>query len=285
MTSLISLRRKAFHTDILAELLSVDARGVASNADSSSTMSVKLAASIAAKLKSETGRDRLAGQTSGSKFETIVETYLKSTFLSLGHLRPGDWEIRKMGTRAKLGIAGFEQYGHLTQLALLASQNPELAVALGADYVIAPDVIIFRNPESDDSISAKDEIVDLDTARLTPLRKVNNALPSLHASISCKWTLRSDRAQNAKSEALNLVRNRKGHLPHVVAVTGEPMPSRIASLALGTGDLDCVYHFALPELQEALVECNDASGIDLVNNLVTGKRLKDIADLPLDLVI
>lgn len=46
----------------------------------------------------------------------------------------------------------------------------------------------------------------------------------------------------------NLIRNRKGNLPHIVVVTGEPMPARIASLALGTGDIDCVYHFALYEL-------------------------------------
>lgn len=30
------------------------------------------------------------------------------------------------------------------------------------------------------------------------------------------------------------------------------IPSRLASLALGTGDLDTVYHFALPELIEAV---------------------------------
>ena len=46
-------------------------------------------------------------------------------------------------------------------------------------------------------------------------------------------------------------RNRKGNLPHIVVVTGEPMPARIASLALGTGDIDCVYHFALYELVDA----------------------------------
>ena len=53
--------------------------------------------------------------------------------------------------------------------------------------------------------------------------------------------MRSDRAQNSRTEALNLIRNRKGNLPHIVVVTGEPMPARIASLALGTGDIDCVY--------------------------------------------
>ncbi len=69
-------------------------------------------------------------------------------------------------------------------------------------------------------------------------------------------------------------------------VTGEPLPSRLASLALGTGDIDCVYHFALPELLAA-VRDYAANGrediIEQLETLVRGKRLKDISDLPLDL--
>jgi hypothetical protein len=41
-------------------------------------------------------------------------------------------------------------------------------------------------------------------------------------------------------------------VPHIVAVTAEPLPSCLASLALGTGDIDCVYYFALVELEEAV---------------------------------
>jgi hypothetical protein len=98
--------------------------------------------------------------------------------------------------------------------------------------------------------------------------------------------MRSDRAQNSRTEALNLIRNRKGHLPHIVVVTGEPLPSRLASLALGTGDIDCVYHFALYELLEAVREYARNGREDILEqleSLVEGKRLKDISDLPLDL--
>lgn len=110
----------------------------------------------------------------------------------------------------------------------------------------------------------------------------------MHASISAKWTMRSDRAQNSRTEALNLIRNRKGHLPHIMVVTGEPLPSRLASLALGTGDLDCVYHFALYELMDAVKEYGKQGREDIIEtleNLVEGKRLKDISDLPLDLSV
>ena len=100
-----------------------------------------------------------------------------------------------------------------------------------------------------------------------------------------KWTIRSDRAQNSRTEALNLIRNRKGHLPHIVVVTGEPLPSRLASIALGTGDIDCVYHFALLELRETLEELELSDAQEMLEIMVAGKRLKDIADLPLDLAV
>lgn len=109
--------------------------------------------------------------------------------------------------------------------------------------------------------------------------------PILHASVSCKWTIRSDRAQNARSEGLNLVKNRKGRLPHIVVITAEPTPSRIASIALGTGEIDCVYHFALPELEETLAELQYDDAKELVAIMVQGKRLRDISDLPLDLAV
>jgi hypothetical protein len=122
-------------------------------------------------------------------------------------------------------------------------------------------------------------------SRLASLRAANGGLPILHASISCKWTIRSDRVQNARSEALNLIRNRKGKLPHVVVVTGEPLPSRLSAIALGTGDIDCVYHFALPELVASVKEIGHEDALESLAIMMSGKRLKDISDLPLDLAV
>ena len=127
--------------------------------------------------------------------------------------------------------------------------------------------------------------MDGESAGRTVLRKVNGGGSILHASVSCKWTLRSDRSQNSRTEALNLIRNRKGHLPHIVAVTAEPMPSRIASIALGTGDVDCVYHFALTELKEAIEHIGSEDSSELIRTMIEGNRLKDISDLPLDLAV
>lgn len=160
---------------------------------------------------------------------------------------------------------------------------------MGSDYIIKPDIVIGRYPLDDREINAEQVLIDEseEIARHTPLRKCNRPgeVILLHASISCKWTIRSDRAQNTRTEALNLIRNRKGHTPHIVAVTAEPMPTRIASLALGTGDVDCVYHFALPELTKAVEESKNESQKDMLDMLVEGRRLRDIADLPFDLAI
>lgn len=282
--SLLAVARKAYHTRLLQSVLRTSEKGVPSNADKDSKLSVRIASSIAHQLESETG-ERLAGQTSGSEFETINAEYLSQTFLKLDHIRPGDWEVRKIGGRARLTIASFEQYAHLNALDAAAKANPELAAALGSDYTISPDVIIVRGLLEDSEINAEGIIVDETVSRRSAIRKANGGKPLLHASISSKWTIRSDRSQNSRAEALNLIRNRKGHLPHIVVVTGEPLPSRLASISLGTGDIDCVYHFALDELRKAVEEAGAEDAKDLLKIMVEGKRLKDISDLPLDLTV
>jgi hypothetical protein len=95
--------------------------------------------------------------------------------------------------------------------------------------------------------------------------------------------MRSDRAQNTRTEALNLIRNRKGKTPHIIAVTFEPMPSRLASIAMGTGDVDCTYHAALIELIKSTNESANQDQAEILQTLVDGRRLRDISDLPFDL--
>ena len=82
-----------------------------------------------------------------------------------------------------------------------------------------------------------------------------------------------------------MIRNRKGNTPHIVVVTFEPMPSRIASIALGTGDIDCTYHVALYELLQAAKGSPYEDAATLLEDMVRGRRLRDISDLPLDLAI
>ena len=211
--------------------------------------------------------------------------FLEKTFPKLQNIRPGDWRILKLGNNNRLRTSDFCQYEHLAFLSELTKKNRELAASLGNDYMVAPDVIIYRELCEDEEINSKVKLIDNTICKATDIRKKNGGKPILHASISAKWTIRSDRAQNSRTEALNLIRNRKGHLPHIAVVTGEPLPSRIASLALGTGDIDCVYHFALYELMKAVKEVGDESSNEILDILINGKRLKDISDLPLDLAV
>lgn len=285
MNALITKARKNYHQELLSNgVLTVDTRGIPSNADSSSKLSINIARGIADQLMAEI-REKTVGQTSGAKFEQINMQFLSETFPKLQNLRPGKWHIVKLGNRNAMKTSNFSQYEHLEYLSLLTHSDARLAASMGNDYMVAPDVVIYRETETDEVINEHTAIVDDNICRLADLRKSNGGLPILHASISAKWTMRSDRAQNSRTEALGLIRNRKGHLPHIVVVTGEPMPTRLASLALGTGDIDCVYHFALYELVQAVKEAQAEDSIELLNMLIQGKRLKDISDLPLDLTV
>jgi hypothetical protein len=229
------------------------------------------------------------GQAAGARFARITKIFIESSFSRLAHIRPGRWHYSN--TPGKLGITAFEQYAHLATLQRILESNQqdrEFRTAFASDYLVSPDIVVGRLPITDDEINTNEELIDtgLPVASHTPLRGANTDNQSiLHASISCKWTIRSDRAQNTLTEALNLIRNRKGNTPHIVVVTGEPMPTRLASLALGTGDLDCVYHMALNELQMSLKAMGDESQQEMFDLLVEGRRLRDISDLPFDLAI
>ncbi len=285
MQALIAEARRKYHAGLLSEsVLTVDTKGIPSNADSSSKLSVMIARGIASQLHVNVEKKGI-GQTVGAKFEQLNMTFIEDTFPYLQNLRPGKWHIAKLGNRNSIKTSSFTQYEHLDYLNLLTKEDARLAASMGNDYMVAPDVVVYREAESDEAINELRLVVDESVCRLSDIRKTCGGLPILHASVSAKWTMRSDRAQNSRTEALGLIRNRKGRLPHIVVVTGEPLPSRIASLALGTGDIDCVYHFALYELLSAVESSGAEDALEMLKILIEGKRLKDISDLPLDLTV
>lgn len=282
----LTLARRGFHEALIqGHTLSLSG-GVASNADADQRTSTVIAAHIAQKLGAQTVAKKLSGQRAGKQFEEAVEAILSGVFPLLQSIRPGDWKIENVGgSRAEYQIAKYEPFTHLDDLAEAIKDNPMLSAVLGNSYEISPDIIVTRRPEPDDVINKDHPLVDSSTARRAVIREANQDRGIVHAIVSCKWTLRSDRAQNARSEALGVIRNRKGRTPHIVVVTGEPTPSRLASLALGTGDVDMVYHFALPELIEAVKLSSNDEAVSMLDILLEGKRLRDIADLPLDLAV
>jgi hypothetical protein len=278
MSQIEALRRE-FHSRICAQVIYLKDNSKPNMADVASALSVSIARALVGNLPHAVSPLAI---TAGQRLESIARDFLERAFDLLLHVRPGRWRFSVHDD-----IAAFDQYRHLADLSRIIDQNPELRIALG-EYVIRPDIVVARYPIADDQLnqaSATPLVRPDGPPGYSPLRASNEPHPALHASISCKWTIRSDRSQNARTEALNLIRNRKGHTPHIAVITGEPLPGRIASLAMGTGDIDCVYHFALPELIAAVADVGDETANQLLGDLVRGRRLRDIADLPFDLAI
>ncbi len=288
MKTLAKLRQR-YHDQIGSQIVRIskkDGQPYPNFADGSSQSSVLIANGIAKKLGFPAKQiPSITGQTAGTLFEKLTCEFIEDAFTALRHLRPGRWQYLTAQTQ----ISNFAQYQHLEILDSLVNDNQALSAALGHGYIVTPDIIIARCPVTQDEVNVSRPFLDdSGMASLTPFLEGNQStsVPFLHASISCKWTIRSDRSQNTRTEALNLIRNRKGNLPHIVAVTAEPLPMRIASLALGTGDLDCVYHFALDELREACkILPRGEDQLEMLETMIQGNRLRDISDLPFDLAV
>jgi hypothetical protein len=282
--------RQLYHQQICKEIIRVrqdTKRDVEypNFADSGNYSSVKIAAGIIKRLDYQIKNEIINEQRVGELFEADTRDFLEKSFGLLLHLRPGKWHF----TTTQTATSKFNEHEDLTKLQQVIKNNKSLSAVLERDNILKPDIIVGRYPVEDEEVNQEGEIIEENDAiaALTPFRKTNSSKPNmiLHASISCKWTIRSDRSQNTRTEALNLIRNRKGHLPHIVAVTAEPLPTRIATLALGTGDIDCVYHFALPELKNTLEELNNQDLLEPLVSMIEGKRLRDISDLPFDLAV
>ncbi len=213
--------------------------------DGSSKTSVSVALHMLESLGIEREAKLAKDESTGRLFERLVRDDIKS---SLNQSRPNvDWQVRDDAS----GLAQFAQYSHLGVLESLVADDETntLAMALGQDYEVKPDVTVALPGDGPN--------------------------PFLHATVSCKFTIRSDRAQNVRTESAVLTRHRKGRMPHVMAVTAEPLPTRIASLAQGTGDLDAVYHVALDSLYEAVAAESSKKQIESLDLLIGSGRLLD----------
>ena len=172
------------------------------------------------------------------------------------------WLVSRGGT-----VADYAQFTHLNDLQAILLSNPTLRTTFAGDYQVRTDVYVGVENRSDAA-----------------------QRPFLHAAISSKWTIRSDRVQNVRHEFATLVRNRRGRCPHLVLVTAEPLPSRLLSIARGTGEVDSVYHLLYDELDTAIsVLCGDRGLYrdqrDAWIEMVEQKRLRPYSSLVDDLVL
>lgn len=222
--------------------------GVPNNADRASRTSVAIAEHLLELvLVGAAPRTSLPEDAAGTELERAVEAFLGASLEAIDPDR--GWIVGR-----RLQVHDFLQYVHLRRLNDLVRADATLRVELGRDYIIRPDVTIgVRGPDD---------------------------IPTLHAAVSCKWTIRSDRVQNIRHEAHILTRNRRGRQPHIVAVTAEPLPTRLASIAMGTGEVDAVYHVALDELIIAVERSRAIEQIEILDLMVAQHRLLDLARLP-----
>ena len=183
--------REAYHQAICRQVLGYRA-GVPNIADRGSRKSVQLSQSILTRMGFPPCPNPPKGQRAGSLFESLTLDYLQRAFQLIQHLRPGDWTFSVHGD-----VTVFDQYEHLTDLAQVLAQHPGLRATLG-DCLVRPDIVVGRSPVSDQEINRDADVLQGNIATLTPLRASNfpDPRPILHASISCKWTIRSDRSQN-----------------------------------------------------------------------------------------
>ena len=90
MNALIAEARKKYHKELLSSgVMTIDSKGIPSNADSSSKLSINIAHGIADQLMAEV-HEKAVGQTSGAKFEQMNMNFLMNTFPYLQNLRPGN---------------------------------------------------------------------------------------------------------------------------------------------------------------------------------------------------
>ncbi|SDE55378.1 NgoMIV family type II restriction endonuclease [Glycomyces harbinensis] len=213
-------------------------------------------------------REGEKGNSLGSPLEAAVREHLRErlpegTFRRFGEQLPnnpaGPLKVADIDSGWVVGsekIEVFEQYRHLADMAKLFAEQPSLRTLLGSDYQIKPDVTVGK---------------ELAGVRM------------LHAVVSCKWTMRSDRAQNVRQEFKQLIVARRGRTPHLVAVTAEPFPTRLLALTRGTGETDAVYHVAFEEMESAVRAHGNKEQRNAWTEMREQRRLKDFNHLVDDL--
>ncbi|WP_063000361.1 NgoMIV family type II restriction endonuclease [Nocardia mikamii] len=231
---------------------------VPNSADTDNVTSLLMAAHILEQIRQPNpnpGSEPVAAPDNpGALLETLVLTDLASQLPDLDPRRQWDFDRGK-------SIVGYAQYQHLAGIEAAISKDPNLRVTLGTDYLIKPDVLVGL--------------------RGTP---TSTSHPWLHAAIACKWTIRSDRVQNIRHENGNMIRHRRGRLPHLVTVTAEPLPTRLASIARGTGEVDATYHIAYEELTKAVAIHGSSEQHNAWEEVTKQGRLLDYKNLAQSLV-
>ena len=147
----IAQLRREYHQRICEQIVRLQKDGSTTYpnfADKGNKASRAIALGIVKRLGFFPSSARISGQATGRLFESITRDFLREAFALLHHLRPGNWYYS-----IQAPISDFEQYEHLARLEHVIRGDNELASALGKDYIITPDIVVGRQPVSDEEIN------------------------------------------------------------------------------------------------------------------------------------
>ena len=244
--------RQEYHWSLQQRLWSVSG-GLPSNSDPASRISVEIGFALAEALGATADLPQLDGPAAGVEFERRTTRFIESALSCVDEVTQADWRI-ETGT----SIAEFKRYDHLNGARHAAATNNQLATVLYDDHSLAPGIFVGRKLKSNHPASS--------------------GLAVLSGVVACKWMIPRDIGQMA----INLLRCPEVPAERVAVVTAEPLPGRMASIAIGTGQ-PCTYHVALKELQDILAQTRWYESQEMLDIMVDQGRLRDILDLPLDL--
>jgi len=255
-------------------------------ADRTSPGSVDLSCRLISALGMQLGAEERSQETINRRFCDLTAEFIIRALSVLHRANTQDWSV-VIGGMASDFVDLLGNHSTLPRLQRALAADPQVRTELDRYYLITPDIIVGRK-------QARASLAE--GAQPTAQRELNGnpSAPSdeggggksfVRASISCNWMLRSNQIHSVHTEPLNLIRTQECIVPHIMVVTFEPLPNRLASIALGSGDIDCTYHVALHELRVAVRDCGNDAHIEQLEGLIEGKRLRDVGDLPFDLAI
>lgn len=268
--------------------------GKPNTSDASETFSVELGEALFRALGVEPGAR--GGEPTGAPFSREVAAALKSELQARGS---------ELIVEPERALNAFEQFRHV---GALRDMRPEPSREYGRAWRALGRFVRTRlnHPRDLARFDQLAEAVQKATADETETRRLlleeigqesllkldvtafqhrpGPKTPTLEIGLSLKWSLRTDRAQDCRSQGAKMAALRRGRMPHFAVVTMEPRPYMLNLLGGGSGEVDCVYHLDLPALSTAIEETCTGNPrrrgtLETFNRLVAQRRLRDWDEL------
>lgn len=250
--------RREYHQALQRRLWSVT-RGLPSNSDPGNQTSIAIGLALAEVTGAPKNLPRLDSRSAQIEFERQTAQFTVAAFSHVAELAHADWSIEVASSDDDSG-----GHDYLREVRDAAVTDDRLARILFDDCTLSPSSFIARQVRWDGG----------GCPSLT--RPADVRASELEAMLACKWTIPRDIGERA----VNLLRSSERLSVHRAIVTAEPLPSRLAAIAFGTGS-QCIYHVALHELQSVLGQGQWYDAMDTLEVLINERRIGDISALPI----